>query len=199
MIIRVTLLMALAFLTACGGAPKAFEATDSAPQRKTESKRAELERARKDSGGKKSLAREKDDDVVSEKIDSPDSMPDPIAPAPGPGIDSVEITGGGDLGGFEGDTFEEDAREAIDDLVGDIEKDIVSYREEFGVEGLTANSPDSCEEICDVSEAICKSSKRICAISGNHPQESYFADRCQWSSKQCTRAGEQCVTCSSSR
>ncbi len=119
-----------------------------------------------------------------------DPPPNDHATAP-----SDAVNGGGG-GGFAASAELEGAKEDVQALLLDIEQRTASYREEFGVEEVTATqAPQSCDRVCDLSEAICKSSKRICVIAGQHAQEAYFAKKCQWSTDECKRAETECETC----
>ena len=89
-----------------------------------------------------------------------------------------------------------EAHRDVETLSAEIQRQTHSYREEFGVEDASSDAPKSCEEVCDLSEAICKSSKKICEFALVHPSEAYFTDQCTWSDKECQRSAEQCEGCS---
>ncbi len=72
-------------------------------------------------------------------------------------------------------------------------------REELGelgdIKDPNVRGAGSCQEVCDLSDAICSSSSKICGISNAHPGESYFLDRCEWSQNECRSADQRCSVC----
>ncbi len=209
---RASVLFAALALAHCS-APSLSPVPDPVPKPQTERE----ERERKDSSGAAQDAQQdQDDETRANSKDHGGPSPEPARRGVGP-VDfkappepverpaeslSVESEEGDDFEGdpfestdFEGDDFEEDPRDLIESLEKDIGLKITDYREEFGVEDFTAPTPDSCDKVCDLSAAICRSSTRICAISGDHPAEVWFAERCHWSSKECRHSNDQCESC----
>ena len=151
----------------------------------------------KKDGSKALVSTKKSDEDRRTEKEKPEEDDEPARPREAIAPDKIEHhDGGGSGGGFEGDTYEKNPRNELESLVLDINKGIDSYREEFGVEGFSTAQPGSCDEVCDLSEAICKSSTKICAIATSNPDEAYFGAKCQWSTKECKRSNEQCATCS---
>jgi hypothetical protein len=97
---------------------------------------------------------------------------------------------------LEGDVFvEEEGAESPHGRVQALERAIAGYREDFGVEAPTERGGLSCEEIEDLKEGICGSSQKICKIAQEYPQEAWFAERCQWSQRQCEEAQGRSERC----
>jgi len=99
-------------------------------------------------------------------------------------------------GFFEGDTYDGPTdRDEIEELEADIRKQVSSQRS--AVADYDARAPRTCNDVCDLSEAICASSTKICKIADSHPSEPYFDSRCRWSRKECRTADSHCSQCSS--
>ena len=90
-------------------------------------------------------------------------------------------------------------REAVDELSRELEGQIGSYREDFGVESGSAEYGRdvvvTCEDICDVKAAICASSGKICRISTAYPDDDHTRGRCSWAQDECSKAEEACTRC----
>ena len=106
-----------------------------------------------------------------------------------------EPSGRGKMGGISIDTNK--ARAQVETLSKEINSQTLSYREEFGVEDSSiVQAPKSCDEVCDLSQAICTSSEKICRIAASNTEASYFSTQCQWSEKECETSKVRCETCS---
>lgn len=122
--------------------------------------------------------------------------PEPTQHAPPANVGKTEVTSGEAARGFslEGDVFEEDGG-SPHSRVQALERAIAGYREDFGVEAPTERGGLSCEEVEDLKEGICGSSQKICKIAQEYPQEAWFAERCQWSQRQCEEAQGRSERC----
>jgi hypothetical protein len=130
--------------------------------------------------------------------DQAPSLPqhEPTQTAPPVDVGAAEVTVGEGRGVLEGDVFvEEEGAESPHGRVQALERAIAGYREDFGVEAPTERGGLSCEEIEDLKEGICGSSQKICKIAQEYPQEAWFAERCQWSQRQCEEAQGRSERC----
>lgn len=104
-----------------------------------------------------------------------------------------KMSGGG--GGPAGDE-----RATVDALSAEIEAQIGSYREDFGVESSDKKSYGkdtalNCEDVCQVKTGICTSAEKICAISQTVPADDHIRGRCSWAQTECGKAEDACTQC----
>lgn len=92
-----------------------------------------------------------------------------------------------------------DPRAAVDELARELEGQVGSYREDFGVEsGEAEYGRDvvvTCDDICDVKDAICTSSGKICSIAQSYPDDDHIRGRCTWARDECANAEDACTRC----
>lgn len=121
---------------------------------------------------------------------------EPTQTAPPADVGATEVTSG-EARDFsvEGDVFVEEGADSPHGRVQALERAIAGYREDFGVEAPTERGGLSCEEVEDLKEGICGSSQKICKIAQEYPQEAWFAERCQWSQRQCEEAQGRSERC----
>lgn len=120
---------------------------------------------------------------------------EPTQTAPPADVGATEVTSGEARGLVEGDVFVEEGVESPHGRVQALERAIAGYREDFGVETPTERGGLSCEEVEELKEGICGSSQKICKIAQEYPQEAWFAERCQWSQRQCEEAQGRSERC----
>jgi hypothetical protein len=91
-----------------------------------------------------------------------------------------------------------DPRVTVDALAAELEQQVGSYREDFGVESGADYGRDAaltCGDICDVKSAICTSSSKICTISRSYPGDEHIQGRCTWATAECGKAEDACTKC----
>ncbi len=129
-----------------------------------------------EAGGEKD---DEEDDVNG--VNTPDIVP----------ADEMSPSHGGTEAGIAGSS-----QAQMDAQTRELERLVQGYREEFGVEDYGATSPRSCNEVCDLSDAVCISSRKICDIATQNAEVTGFADKCTWATGECDKSKKSCTHCS---
>ena len=55
--------------------------------------------------------------------------------------------------------------------------------------------PPSCNDICDLADAICDNAENICGIAGEMPDDIWAREKCDSAKASCKEAKQQCCGC----
>jgi hypothetical protein len=55
--------------------------------------------------------------------------------------------------------------------------------------------PPSCNDICDLADAICDNAENICGIAGEMPDDIWAREKCDSAKASCKEAKQHCCSC----